>query len=99
MSESCSQEKTPKIDFSAQPHELSNIKKVIGVVSGKCGVGKSLVTSLLAIAMQRKGHNVAILDADVTGPSIPKTFGLKTKDGANEFGMLPVKTKTGIDIL
>ncbi len=80
-------------------HEMSRIKHVIGVVSGKGGVGKSLVTSLLAILFRRRGHNTAILDADVTGPSIPKIFGLSTGIVTNEWGMLPAKTKTGIEIM
>ena len=80
MSEDCSQScgscgeecGDRKVDFSEQPHELSRIKKVIGVVSGKGGVGKSMVTSLMAVSMKRQGYNTAILDADITGPSIPK---------------------------
>jgi len=86
-------------DFSVKPHELSNIKKVIGVVSGKGGVGKSLVTSMLAVTMNRMGYHSAILDADVTGPSIPKAFGITKKATGNELGILPVKTKSGIDIM
>ena len=79
---------------------MSNVKKVIGVVSGKGGVGKSLVTSMLAVTMQRRGYKTAILDADITGPSIPKAFGLKTGcvEGS-EFGMLPPQTKTGIEVM
>ena len=80
------------------PHPLSNIKKVIGVVSGKGGVGKSMCTSLLAIAMQRKGAHCGILDADITGPSIPKGFGLTGTLGATEEGVFPMATKTGIDV-
>ena len=78
----------------------SNIKHVIGVVSGKGGVGKSLVTSMLAVTMARRGFNTAILDADITGPSIPKAFGLKTGcvEGS-ELGMFPPKTKTGIEVM
>ena len=86
-------------DFSAQPHELSKIKKVIGIVSGKGGVGKSMVTSLLAVTMKRMDFNTAILDADVTGPSIPKSFGLKDKAQGSEMGLFPVKSKTGIEIM
>ena len=86
-------------DFSAQPHELSKIKKVIGVVSGKGGVGKSMVTSLLAVTMKRMAYNTAILDADVTGPSIPKSFGLKEKAQGSEIGLFPVTSKTGIEIM
>ena len=74
----------------------SNVKKVIGVVSGKGGVGKSSVTSMLAVATQRLGYNVAILDADVTGPSIPTAFGLKEKAAGTDLGIFPVVSKTGI---
>ena len=81
------------------PHELSSIKNIIAVVSGKGGVGKSLVTSLLAVSMQREEKNTAILDADITGPSIPKIFGLKQKAEGNEAGLIPVKTKSGIDVM
>jgi len=86
-------------DFSAQLNELSSVKKVIGVVSGKGGVGKSIVTSLLAVAMNKKGYHTAILDADVTGPSIPKAFGIKEKASADEIAIYPIKSNTGIDIL
>jgi Mrp family chromosome partitioning ATPase len=95
----CSDRKQAQNDFSVQPHELSNIKKVIGVVSGKGGVGKSLVTSLLAVTMNRRGYHSAILDADITGPSIPKAFGIKEKVKGNEMGLFPVKSSTGIDIM
>ncbi|MBR4030538.1 MAG: Mrp/NBP35 family ATP-binding protein [Clostridia bacterium] len=88
-----------KESFLEKPNELSSIKKVIGVVSGKGGVGKSLITSLLSISMQRKGLHSAILDADITGPSIPKAFGLKEKAEGTETALLPVKTKTGIDVM
>lgn len=98
-SENCSDRKPDKKDFLKAPHEFSNIKKVIGVVSGKGGVGKSLVTSLLAVAMQRNGFKAAVLDADITGPSIPKAFGIRDKAVGNDFGMYPVKSKTGIDIM
>ena len=95
----CADREEVKNDFSAQPHELSKIKKVIGVVSGKGGVGKSMVTSLLAVTMKRMAYNTAILDADVTGPSIPKSFGLKEKAQGSEIGLFPVKSKTGIEIM
>ncbi|MBE5781553.1 MAG: Mrp/NBP35 family ATP-binding protein [Clostridiales bacterium] len=81
------------------PHELSSVKKVIGIVSGKGGVGKSLVTSMMAIAMSRKGNRVGILDADITGPSIPKIFGVKGGVGGSEYGMYPAKSKTGINMM
>lgn len=108
MSESCSQqcsgcatdcEERKSADFKEMPHDLSKIKKAIGIVSGKGGVGKSLVTSLLAVQMERNGYRTAILDADVTGPSIPKAFGIQQKATANELGLLPIKSKTGIDIM
>lgn len=78
---------------------MSMVGKVIGVVSGKGGVGKSLVTSLLAVNMNRAGKHSAILDADITGPSIPKLFGIHEKALGNEDGILPCKSKTGIDVM
>lgn len=86
-------------DFLESPHEMSSIRKVIGVVSGKGGVGKSLVTSLMAVLLNRRGYNTAILDADITGPSIPKAFGIHEKAMASQFGLLPTKSKTGVDIM
>lgn len=80
-------------------NQLSNVKKIIGVVSGKGGVGKSLVTSLLAIAMNKKGLNTSIIDADVTGPSIPKIFGLKGPLLAAEEGIFPSKTSSNIKVV
>lgn len=93
---SCSQ-KCSKEELLAPQNSLSKVKRVIGVVSGKGGVGKSLVTSLLAVTMQRRGYKTAILDADITGPSIPKAFGLGAGivEG-NELGMFPPLTATGI---
>ncbi len=99
---SCNQNcgsRTEASEFLEKPHELSNIKKVIGIVSGKGGVGKSLITSMLAVTMNRRNHNVAVLDADITGPSIPKSFGVKEKAKGNESGIIPLKTKTGIEIM
>jgi len=81
------------------PNKLSNIKKVIGIVSGKGGVGKSLVTSLMAVLSQRAGYKTAVLDADITGPSIPKMFGIKEKAQGSELGIFPVQSKTGIEIM
>ena len=78
---------------------FSNIKKVIAVVSGKGGVGKSLVTSLMSVAMHQKGKKVAVLDADITGPSIPKMFGKKDMAKATEAGILPVESQTGIELM
>ena len=80
-------------------NQYSNIKKVIGIVSGKGGVGKSLVTPLLAVAMKRANYKTAIMDADITGPSIPKMFGITEKAMGSELGILPVKSKTEIDIM
>ena len=85
--------------FLENPHELSSIKKVIGVVSGKGGVGKSLVTSMMSVLLQRRGYQTAILDADVTGPSIPKVFGLHERAMGDESGIFPVCTKTGIEVM
>ena len=92
-----SREKTSLLE---KPHELSHVKKVIGIVSGKGGVGKSIVTSMLSVLMSRRGHSTAILDADITGPSIPKAFGVKgevTGDGAG--GIFPLASKTGIKMM
>ena len=97
--EECADRTAQPIDFSEKLHELSHVKKVIGVVSGKGGVGKSLVTSLLAVAMSRKGHRVAIMDADVTGSSIPKMFGMDERAKSNELGLFPVRSRTGIDVM
>jgi Mrp family chromosome partitioning ATPase len=83
----------------APANEYSNVKKVIGIVSGKGGVGKSLVTSLMAVNMQRAAYKTAILDADITGPSIPKAFGLTQRALGNDAGILPVMTKTGISVM
>lgn len=80
-------------------NDLSHVKKVIGVVSGKGGVGKSLVTSLLATMMRRRGSEVGVLDADITGPSIPKCFGLKERALSDENGLYPVLTKTGVKVM
>ncbi len=109
MSEECSHncnscgadcnERTQAQDFHKQPHQLSKIKKVIGVVSGKGGVGKSFVTSLLALHANRKGKKTAILDADITGPSVPRMFGIKEKAMGSEMGIYPVSTENGIKIM
>ena len=96
---SCSQ-KCSKESLLAPQNKASNVKHVIGVVSGKGGVGKSLVTSMLAVAMQRRGYKTAILDADITGPSIPKSFGLKCGSvEGSDLGMFPPRTKTGIEVM
>ena len=108
MSESCSHDcgscqsgcdtMDPK-SFLEPPHQMSKVKKVVGVVSGKGGVGKTMVTSMLAVLMNRREHKTAILDADITGPSIPKAFGIKEKAQAIEWGILPCRSKKGIDIM
>ena len=93
-------EKCSKESLLAPQNQASNVKHVIGVVSGKGGVGKSLVTSMLAVTMKRRGYKTAILDADITGPSIPKAFGLKSGSvEGNDLGMFPVMTKTGIEVM
>lgn len=99
---SCNQDcdsRKPAGDFLEKPHEMSSVKKVIGIVSGKGGVGKSFVTSMLAVSMRKRGHKVAVLDADITGPSIPKAFGVTEKAIGNGYGILPCKSKTGIEIM
>lgn len=95
----CAGRQGGKPDFSIKPNELSNIKKVIGIVSGKGGVGKSLVTSMLAVIMNRRGYKSAVMDADITGPSIPRVFGLKQRAEGNDAGLFPVRSKTGIEVM
>ena len=97
-SANCSSRKQESLLIPA--NELSEVKHVIGVVSGKGGVGKSLVTSMLAVLLQREGYKVGIRDADVTGPSIPKAFGMHNVEvfGDNN-GMIPPSTTTGIDVM
>ena len=96
--ENCSSRTSPQ-DMHESLNEYSRVGKVIAVVSGKGGVGKSLVTSLLAVGMQRRGYKAAILDADITGPSIPEAFGLHDKAKGSAAGILPEVTKTGIDVM
>ena len=86
-------------DFRAEQNQHSNVKKVIGIVSGKGGVGKSLVTSLLAVTTRRRGNETAILDADITGPSIPKAFNVHEQLMGTEDGVIPAQTKTGIRLV
>ncbi len=97
--ENCSSRKSDPKSFLEKPNAGSRIKKVIGVVSGKGGVGKSFVTSQLAVLLNRRGFHTGILDADVTGPSIPKLFGVQGKVLQNEQGLLPAQTKTGIGVM
>ena len=88
------------VDFvEVKPKELNQIEKIVAVMSGKGGVGKSLVASLLATSFAREGRNVGILDADITGPSIPKMFGLNVRPSGNETGILPVLSKLGIEVM
>ncbi len=109
MSENCTHDcsscssncadRDPK-SFLEAPHPNSKIGKVIGVVSGKGGVGKSMVTDLLAVNLAKRGYHCGILDADITGPSVPKAFGLTEKAMGNETTLFPVKTaKYGIDVM
>ncbi|MCI8816939.1 MAG: Mrp/NBP35 family ATP-binding protein [Angelakisella sp.] len=97
--QNCGERKQDPQSFLEKPHELSQIKRVIGVVSGKGGVGKSLVTSMMAVLLNRRGHKTAILDADVTGPSIPKAFGIREKAQGSEAGLFPGRSKTGIGVM
>ena len=95
-SQKCGEAHGPEI---ARPHEGSHIKKVIAVVSGKGGVGKSLVTSLMAVNAQRRGFKAAVLDADITGPSIPKVFGINGRAQATEDALFPCKSKGGVSVM
>ncbi len=94
----CASRMDPK-SLLEKPHELTKVKKIIGVVSGKGGVGKSMITSLLAVTMQRRGFESAVLDADITGPSIPKAFGIKERPDGSDIGLFPVKSKLGTKIM
>ncbi|MBR3334185.1 MAG: Mrp/NBP35 family ATP-binding protein [Clostridia bacterium] len=94
----CASRNKPESLLEAQ-NAFSNVKKVIAVVSGKGGVGKSLVTSLLAVLTKRNGRSAAILDADITGPSIPKMFGVHDKAMGTEDGILPVESRTGVKMM
>ena len=95
--ESCSDRKQESL--LAEPNKNSQVKKVIAVVSGKGGVGKSTVTSMLAMAMHKLGYKTAILDADITGPSIPKLFGIHGRAMADEKGCWPIQSRMGIDVM
>ncbi len=95
--QNCADRKAESLLAPANPH--SNVKKVIAVVSGKGGVGKSTVTSMMAVAMQSLGYRTAILDADITGPSIPKAFGLHEPAMGDDNGILPAVTKSGVKVM
>lgn len=97
--ESCEDcEENPK-NFIEKTNALNSIRKVIGIISGKGGVGKSLVTAMLSILMNRKGYSTGILDADITGPSIPKMFGITGKAQGSDIGIFPEKTHSGIRVM
>ena len=108
MSENCSHDcsscgeacasRDPK-SFIEKPNPKSSIQKVIGVISGKGGVGKSMISSMLAANFQKKGYHTAVLDADITGPSIPKAFGITERARGDESGIYPVYSKTGIQTM
>ena len=97
--ENCPSREANPADFLEKPNAMSHIKKVIGVVSGKGGVGKSMVTGLMAVLAQKAGLKTAILDADITGPSIPKMFGVTEKATGDENGIYPAITSTGIRVM
>ena len=98
-------EKLPGVDevdiefIEIKPVEINQIGHVIAVMSGKGGVGKSLVASLMAVALKRQGYEVGVLDADITGPSIPKMFGITTRPGGSNTGILPVLSRSGMEIM
>ena len=96
--ENCGERTAPQ-SFLKEKNPAARVGKVFGVVSGKGGVGKSMVTSQLAVLLRRKGYNVGILDADVTGPSIPKAFGVHDRAMGDQRGMLPVETEGGIQLM
>lgn len=86
-------------DLREKPNSMSKIKKVVGIVSGKGGVGKSIVTSMLAVLQERAGLKTAILDADITGPSIPKAFGITGNAEASDLGLFPIQSHKGIKVM
>ena len=97
--ESCEGCEHSKKSFQEDLNPYSSVKHVIGIASGKGGVGKSFVTAMLSVLMNRKGYKVGILDADITGPSIPKMFGITKKAKANEFGIIPEHTANDIKLM
>ena len=96
--QSCGERTAPE-DLREPANSLSSVGRVIAVVSGKGGVGKSMVTACLAAAMRKRGKKVGVLDADITGPSIPTAFGVHEKAGGSELGLYPAVTKTGVEIM
>ncbi|MBQ9506830.1 MAG: Mrp/NBP35 family ATP-binding protein [Clostridia bacterium] len=108
MSESCNHdcascaskcENEKKTSFLEAPNAMSNIKNVIAVVSGKGGVGKSLVTAMLGVYTRREGYSTAVIDADITGPSMPRSFGIHAKAEGSDLGIFPIETATGIRLM
>ncbi|MCI1955244.1 MAG: Mrp/NBP35 family ATP-binding protein [Oscillospiraceae bacterium] len=97
--EDCPSRKSSPADFLEKPNPKSKVGRVVGVVSGKGGVGKSFVTSALAVLLNRRGFHTGILDADITGPSIPKVFGVHERAKGNGRDIFPARTKTGIDLI
>ena len=97
-SESCAERATPQ-SLRKAPHPESRIGKVFGVVSGKGGVGKSMVTSQLAVTMRRRGFKAGVMDADITGPSIPKAFGVHDKAVGSQTGLYPCASRTGVELM
>lgn len=98
-SESCSARQPSREELLAPMNSDSTIRKVIGVISGKGGVGKSFVTSFMASQMKKRSYSTAVLDADITGPSIPRCFGVHEKALGSELGILPAETKSGIELM
>ena len=96
--ENCPSRQMKPEDFLEKPHDMSHIKKVIGVVSGKGGVGKSMTSAMMAVTMRRLGYKCGVLDADITGPSIPKLFGIHARAVGDDKGIWPIKSRTGIEI-
>ena len=95
----CAEKCSEPVDFRKYLHEGASVKKVVAVVSGKGGVGKSLVTCLLAAEMQRRGYRAAVLDADITGPSVPKSFGLTEHATGNGEVLFPAITENGTQVM
>ena len=98
-SANCASREGQAPDFAAQANPHSRVKKVIGVVSGKGGVGKSMVTSLMSVILRRRGLSTAVLDADITGPSIPKAFGVREQLMADDEGIFPAVSATGVKMV
>ena len=97
--ENCASKCSDKKSFKEELNAASSVKKVYAVMSGKGGVGKSLVTSMLAVTAQRRGFKTAVLDADITGPSIPTAFNIHERANTNMYGIIPAVSKTGIEIM